>query len=247
MPQSDARRCAGRNDVTGLQAHEAAEITDDFWDLENHGARIAVLPALAVNFQPQIQLVRVRDFIRRHQPRTGRAECVTAFTFVPGAAAFNLEFALRDIVDHAVTGDVRHRIGFADIAPAGADHHTEFHFPVGFDRITRDLHVVIWPDHRAGPFAENHRFFRDLRASFGGVVGVIEADTDKFPHLADTGTQTWFTADQWQRVRIELAQFIQRFRLQKFAADVGNMCAEIPQRAVVIQQAGALRTCVAVT
>jgi hypothetical protein len=69
------------------------------------------------------------------------------------------------------------------------------------------------PENRTDPFAGNHRFFRDLRAGFSGVIGVIQADTDKLSHLANTGAETRFTADQRQTLRIELTQFIQRFRL----------------------------------
>nr|GFD28203.1 hypothetical protein [Tanacetum cinerariifolium] len=71
-------------------AHELAEVADQFRDLENHGAGTAVLVTLAVHFQPQVELMRVGDFVLGHQPRTHRAEGVAALALVPGAATLDL-------------------------------------------------------------------------------------------------------------------------------------------------------------
>lgn len=43
LAEAYARRCSGRNDVAGLQAHEPAQVADQKGNLVNHGACIAVL------------------------------------------------------------------------------------------------------------------------------------------------------------------------------------------------------------
>ena len=52
-------------------------------DTVNHCARIAVLVALTVDFQPEIQILRVPHLVRSHQPGPGRPESVTALSLDP--------------------------------------------------------------------------------------------------------------------------------------------------------------------
>ena len=84
---------------------------------------------------------------------------------------------------------MRQRIGLADVAPALADDHAEFDFPVGFERATRNLHRIIRAAHRAGPLVKDHGFGRHLHAALRCVVGVIQSDTDKFAHAGYTSAQ----------------------------------------------------------
>ena len=79
---------------------------------------------------------------------------------------------------------------FADVATAFADDHAQFDFPVGFARIARDFDVVVGADNGAGPFAEHHRLGGDGGAGFGSMVGVVQADADKFADLTDAGADT---------------------------------------------------------
>ncbi len=78
---------------------------------------------MAIHFQPQVECVRIRHFVGGYQPRSERTESVAALALVPCAAQFELVFALGYVVDDAIAGDMLERIGFIDIAPAGADHH----------------------------------------------------------------------------------------------------------------------------
>ena len=73
----------------------------------------AVLAALAVDFEPQPQVLRVGHFVFGHQPGADRAERVAALALVPLAAAFDLELALGDVVHDAVAGDVVECVGLA--------------------------------------------------------------------------------------------------------------------------------------
>ena len=51
-PHSHAGRSAGGDDISRTQAHELADVRDQMCDAEYHGSRIAVLEALAIDFQP---------------------------------------------------------------------------------------------------------------------------------------------------------------------------------------------------
>src|SRR5688500_10301367 len=57
------RRWACRNNVPRQQRHELAEITDEKRDTKDQIAGVAVLQHLAVNFEPQTQIVMIRHFI----------------------------------------------------------------------------------------------------------------------------------------------------------------------------------------
>src|SRR6478609_7103910 len=93
-----ARRRAGADQVPGVQRHEAADVADQLRDAEHHGPGAAVLEALAIDLQPHVEILRVADFIGRHQPRADRAEGVAALALVPGAAPFELVLALGNVV-----------------------------------------------------------------------------------------------------------------------------------------------------
>src|SRR3546814_20865591 len=67
--------------------------------IEDHGVGAAVLEALAVDAKPHRQILRIADFVGRHQPRANGAEGVAALTLVPGAASLDLVFTLGHIVD----------------------------------------------------------------------------------------------------------------------------------------------------
>ena len=72
----------------------------------NHCARITVLVALPVDFQPEIQILRVPHLVRSHQPGSGRPESVTALSLDPLTGTFYLEFSFGDIVDNTVASNM---------------------------------------------------------------------------------------------------------------------------------------------
>src|SRR6267154_215666 len=107
LPEPHAWRRARRNNVAGLQTHEPAQIAHQMSYAENHRLRRPVLVALSIHFQPQTQILRVRHFVSRHQPRPDRTKCIGAFPLHPLPRAFQLKRALRLIVHHAIARDVR--------------------------------------------------------------------------------------------------------------------------------------------
>src|SRR5450631_20397 len=114
-------RSSCRNDVARLQTHEAAEIADEMRYAEDHGASRSVLIVMAVDFQPHLEILRVRDFVRRHQPRADGTEGVGALALYPLAGTFQLEGSFRKIVDYTVAGHVRHCFSFAHVFRRFAD------------------------------------------------------------------------------------------------------------------------------
>ena len=87
---------AGRDDVAGVQRQELAQVADEFFNAEDHGAGGAVLPALAIDLEPQFEVLRIGDFVFGDKPRADRPERVAAFALGPLAAAFFLEVPLAE-------------------------------------------------------------------------------------------------------------------------------------------------------
>ena len=102
---ADAGGCAGGDDVAGVEREELAEVADERADAEDHRGGGAVLVALAVDFEPEFQVLRVGNFVARYQPGADWAERVATLSFGPLAAAVLLEGALGDVVGDAVAGD----------------------------------------------------------------------------------------------------------------------------------------------
>ncbi len=61
--RTDAGRRPGRDDVAGFQLHEAARIGDDVGAGEDHPRGRAGLLALSVQVKPEIELLRVTQFV----------------------------------------------------------------------------------------------------------------------------------------------------------------------------------------
>jgi hypothetical protein len=85
--QPDARWRARGNHIARLQAHAATQVGNQLRHIEDQRARVALLVAVAVNLQPQVEGMRVGNFIPGDQPRAERAERIEAFALVPGTAA----------------------------------------------------------------------------------------------------------------------------------------------------------------
>ncbi|MNE46745.1 hypothetical protein D3C80_1411040 [compost metagenome] len=177
----------------------------------------------------------IGNFIGSHQPGAGGAKGVAPLALVPGAAAFDLEFTLRDVVDHAVAGNVLHRVLLADIAPTLTNDHPQLHLPVGLERVTRDLHLIVRPDHRAGPLVEHHWFRGDRRAGFRRMVSVIETNTDKLADVAHARPQTRLSSHLRQLVDVQRAQLVQRGGQQCFTTQIGDVLREVTDLTLIVQ------------
>src|SRR5262252_3572786 len=101
------------------------DIADDVFDPENQIDGVAVLHPPTVDLGPQRKLAGVGHFVGGDHPRPDRPEGVGTLAFGPLPAAFHLKFALRDIVDDAIPGDVLGRVMNGEVAGDAADNDAE--------------------------------------------------------------------------------------------------------------------------
>src|SRR5688572_26801227 len=102
-----AGRCAGADEVAGVQRHETADVADECGHAEHHRPGVAVLHALAVHVQPQAEVLRIAHLVGADEPGPDRSEGVAALALVPLAArALQLVLPFRHVVDDAVAGHV---------------------------------------------------------------------------------------------------------------------------------------------
>src|SRR5580704_8978621 len=74
--RADARRRAGRDDVTGQQRHELRDIGDALRHGKDHGRGRSGLAALAVDIEPHREVLHVRDLVPGDEPRPERTKSV---------------------------------------------------------------------------------------------------------------------------------------------------------------------------
>ena len=241
MAEPDAGGRARGNDVARIQRHEAADVADQVAHPEYHLRCVAVLTAPAVDVQPQVQALRVRHFIRRDEPGSDRSEGVAALALDPLPVPLQLEFPLGNVVDDAVTGDMFQGFGFGHIRRPCADHHAEFHFPVGLRGIAGNDDRVVRPADGAGGLEEDHRLIGHGTAALLRMFHVIPANANDFSHVADTGPDAHVAGYGGKSDRVSVRDLRQRFGVQVGAVQVGNHGRQVPNYAVPIQLARPLR------
>ena len=158
---SYSRRRSGRNDVSRLKAHEAAQVADKMGDAKDHRAGRAILIAVPIDFEPELQALWIGNLICCNQPRTDRAEGIRTLAFDPLPGAFQLEGPLGEVVDNAVACDMRERILFADVLGLLADHDAKFHLLIGFLRALGNDNLVVGTADGGRGFHEENRFRRN--------------------------------------------------------------------------------------
>src|SRR5262245_32634915 len=88
---ADTGRRAGGDDVARHQREELREIGDEVEHPEHHGRRRTVLHPLAVDLEPEMEVLRVLHLIRGREPGAQRAERVVGLALGPLARTFGLE------------------------------------------------------------------------------------------------------------------------------------------------------------
>jgi hypothetical protein len=155
-------------------------------------------------------------------------------------AALQLIGALRQIVAHGIAGDVVERVGFGDVFGTPSDHDPEFHFPIGFDRTARNVHLVIGTLQRVPAFEEQHRLTRKLHARLGRMIAIIQSDTHDLAGARDRRAVACRARHYRQGCHIDLTQGIQAPRLQPFRRQISDDLPEIAQIVCRIQHRRAL-------
>ncbi|KGS44303.1 hypothetical protein X961_4871 [Burkholderia pseudomallei MSHR5613] len=151
-------------------------------------------------------MLRVSDFVLCHQPGTNRPECVETLSLVPLGTVFELPFALRHIVDHAIACDVAERISLANVFGLLSDHHSKLDLPIRLGRPTRDFNIVVWTANRTCPFSKYSRLCGDRQIRFCCVIGIVQPNADELAYSTDTRADPWITVDHRERSWIERAQ-----------------------------------------
>src|SRR5436190_22463721 len=78
-----ARRRAGDDDVAGLHDEVLRAPPDDLGDAEDHRPGVALLAELAVDLEPEIEVLRVLDLVLGDDPWADRAERLAALALGP--------------------------------------------------------------------------------------------------------------------------------------------------------------------
>ena len=131
---SDTGRRAGGDDVARHQGEPFGHKGHHMPDIENHGSGRAFLHAFLVDIEPHVEVLDIRNIVRRDKPRPERRKATVAFALGPLSGAFELPCAFGNIIHDSEAGDVLHGIGAGDFFGFSADDDGQFDFPVGFDR-----------------------------------------------------------------------------------------------------------------
>ena len=208
---------------------------DDLRHVEDHGARVSGLHALAVDVEPHVEVLRVANLVAGDEPWPDRACAVEALALVP-LAGRHLEGAFRDVVHHAVAGDVVERGCLLDIPGLGADHHAELDFPVEFGGIFRLDDVVVRAVDAGRGLHEHDRLRWNRQPGFLGVVGVVEPDGDELadPHVGHAEPRGG--VHQRQRLGLVLHEHVQPARRNLLGADVVDDFREVAYAPVGVDQ-----------
>src|SRR6478735_595379 len=177
---ADTRWCAGRDDVAGQERHVAADGGHELRHVEDEVARTAVLAGLAVDAEPEAQVLRIEP-ISGHEDGAEGGEAVGALAFDELAMAVFLPVALGVVVADGVAGDVRAGLGRGDAAARRllGNDESKLDLVVDLARVRRQLeHVGDARDGRRR-LHEQHRIARDLAAHLDGMRSVVEADRDE--------------------------------------------------------------------
>ena len=78
LAESDARRGSGRDHVARKERHEVRDVRHQRTDAVDHRPRRPVLKSSIVDVEPESEVLRIRDFVLRHQPGAEGREPVVA-------------------------------------------------------------------------------------------------------------------------------------------------------------------------
>ena len=230
---TDPRRRARADHVAGLQRHESADVADEIGDAEDHLGGGAVLHALAVEIEPQTQVLRIAHLVGGDQPRPQRGERVAALALDPLAAALVLERPLRDVVHGAVAGDVAQRLVLGHVPGGRADHRGQLDFPVNPLALARQHHRIVRAVERGRRLEEQDRLLGDRVAALGGVVGIVEADAHELADVRDGHPEPRVALDGRKPGGIERGEPRQRGGI-----DVDVVPGEVANAPLAVDQAG---------
>ena len=178
--------------------------------------RVGRLLDHAIHAALQVEVVGVLHLVGGNNPRSHRQVPVETLAAKPLLTVVALHFARRHIIGHRVTKHMFHGVGFADVAPAGADDHGEFNFPIellGHRAMRR--HIAVRGVHRQRLLGKKCRMrghFLHMRARFCALIEMVEVVPADAKHI--------FARARYGRVQLHLVELVMaRFHL-------GNRCLD---------------------
>src|ERR1700694_384783 len=121
---------------------------------------MAFLEQIAVNPQPELEVLRITQLVGRHGPRPHRAETVHALCEGSlGRCDVELELPRTDIVQNRVTHHVLQRSDAGDILCGSTDHDRELDFVVHLGDASRPADYRAGATHRRGKLRNDSWFF----------------------------------------------------------------------------------------
>jgi hypothetical protein len=125
-PKTHASRRSRADDISGKQRHELADVPNQCCDIKDHVGPGAILPSLAVDFEPHRKSTDVGDLIGCCEEGAQRSESVCTLSFHPLAASLQLKAALGIVVVQNITRHKVKRIFARDIKRLFANYHGNF-------------------------------------------------------------------------------------------------------------------------
>ncbi len=176
--ETNAGRSAGGNDVSGFEGKNARKECDQIGNLENQFAGVRILQRFAAHFDLDVELVRVWNGIGSHDPGTHRGERVKSFSHQP-LRCRALVIAGGHVINDGVAEDMIRPAFRSDVAAAAANHESEFGLVIGSFRDLWKNDVRSGPDDGGWELVEDGRNFWNLCSGFGGVIAIIQTNTDQ--------------------------------------------------------------------
>ena len=174
---SDPVRCAGEDDVSGMERQDARQVLDEHRHGEDQLGGARLLAELAVHRAFQRDVVGILEGIRRDQHRTDRPERIAGLPEVEVRRhCRELQRAVRDVLAPGHPRDPAPCIGGRDVATPRADHDDQFGLVV--HRVTHDAHVGVRCRDAARELGEHHRNRRHRHVRFSHVRAVVEPDAE---------------------------------------------------------------------
>ncbi len=169
----------------------------------------------AVDVEPDVERLRIGDFVGGHDPRADRPERVAALALIPNPTPLHLVFALADIVDDAIAGDMFCGIFWLHEHRLGAN----LDFPISLRRVPRQHDWVVRPAQRRDRL-EHDRLSGHRQVGLGGVVSVIEADSDKLAASDERHAYPNVIMDSREGIHIQLRQLREKAERERLRCEV---------------------------
>src|SRR5579885_203388 len=117
-----AWRCAGTDDITGVERHNAGNMGNHLWYLNQHISRMHVLARYRIGVEPEpdTQIVRISYFVGSHEPGADGRKAIIRFT----GRAIPLP-SYRDVEHTCIAQDVFQCLLFRNVFPTLADNETQ--------------------------------------------------------------------------------------------------------------------------